>query len=103
MKTRRTIELNIEHTSVVTRRSPPRAIFAWCAGCGAEVQLVRPEETSRYTDVSTRTIYRRIEAGEIHFIESEDSLLICLDSLIRLEEREGKQNRKLKRPQTWPG
>jgi hypothetical protein len=53
--------------------------------------------------VSTRTIYRRIEAGEIHFIESEDSLLICLDSLIRLEEREGKQNRKLKRPQTWPG
>lgn len=87
MKTKRTIELNIEHTSFVTRRSSPGAIFAWCARCGAQVQLIRPEETTSYAGVSTRTIYRRIETGEIHFIESEQgSLLVCLDSLVRWQE-----------------
>jgi predicted site-specific integrase-resolvase len=44
--------------------------------------MLTPEEAAALAQVSSRTIYRRVEAGELHFAETpEEPLLICLDSL----------------------
>jgi excisionase family DNA binding protein len=61
------------------RRSSRRA---WCAACEEEVEIVTVEEAAVIAGVSSRTIYRRVEAGRIHFMETpEGFLLICRKSL----------------------
>jgi predicted site-specific integrase-resolvase len=48
------------------------------------VQSVTPEEAAALAAVSTRIIYRWVEAGQLHFNETaEQSPLICLNSLLR--------------------
>ena len=80
-KTTRTIELTVERSEFFIRRSQ-RTVSAWCAECGGQVAVAAPEEAARATGTSARTIYRRIEAGTIHFMETpEGCLLVCLVSL----------------------
>ena len=44
--------------------------------------MVTPDEAAQLWQVSTRTIYRRIETGRLHFTETERGFsLICLQSL----------------------
>jgi predicted site-specific integrase-resolvase len=44
--------------------------------------MVTPDEAAQLCQVSTRTIYRRIETGRFHFTETEKGFsLICLRSL----------------------
>jgi excisionase family DNA binding protein len=44
--------------------------------------MVTPDEAAQLCAVSTRTIYRRIESGRCHFIETENGFsLICIKSL----------------------
>jgi hypothetical protein len=44
--------------------------------------MVTPDEAAQLCQVSTRTIYRRIETGRFHFTETEKGFsLICLQSL----------------------
>ena len=41
--------------------------------------MLTPEEAARLTGASTRDIYRRVEAGLIHFTEiPEGGLFVCL-------------------------
>jgi excisionase family DNA binding protein len=44
--------------------------------------MVTPDEAAQLCQVSTRTIYRRIETGRLHFMETEKGFsLICIQSL----------------------
>jgi predicted site-specific integrase-resolvase len=44
--------------------------------------MVTPDEAAQLCHVSTRTMYRRIETGRVHFTETEKGFsLICLQSL----------------------
>jgi len=44
--------------------------------------MITPEEAAALCEVSTRTIYRWLESGAIHFSETaSEGLLICLSSL----------------------
>jgi len=44
--------------------------------------MVTPEEAAALAQTTTRDIYRRVEAGELHFTERpEGALLLCLNSL----------------------
>lgn len=82
MKQTRTLELKIEKTETLIVRRRRRIIFAWCAGCGREMEMLAPEEAAGIFKTSTRRIYKAIEAGQIHFVElPEDFLLVCLESL----------------------
>lgn len=46
--------------------------------------MVTPDEAAQLWNVSTRTIYRRIENGQLHFTETERGFsLICIPSLER--------------------
>jgi hypothetical protein len=53
-----------------------------CAACGAPAVMITPEEAAALARVSTRTVYRWVEAGLVHIEESADGpLFVCLSSL----------------------
>jgi hypothetical protein len=76
-------EITIEITELMLVKSPRgRPAQKWCPGCAEEVAMVTPEQAAVIGEVSTRTIYRWIEEGNLHFIEGPDrSMLVCPNSL----------------------
>lgn len=53
-----------------------------CDRCPEPSGMITPDETAALCNVSTRTVYRWLETGAIHFSETaEGMLLICLNSL----------------------
>lgn len=82
MKTKRTIELTIERNEFSVLRKCRGSAYAWCGVCAKSVGMVTPEEAARRTGVSMRAIYRRVEEGGLHLLETPEApLLICLESL----------------------
>jgi hypothetical protein len=75
------MEITVETRRLVIRRSTNPI---WCIECSLPVQLITPEEAAALAGVNTSTIQRRVEQGQLHFIETaEQSRLICLNSLLR--------------------
>ena len=75
-------EFAVEINQTVVVSKIDLLVQAWCEGCGAEGQWVTPEHAAIISNTDTRSIYRRIETGEVHFIESKDGpALVCLNSL----------------------
>jgi excisionase family DNA binding protein len=75
------MEITVETRQMVIRRRTNHAPV-WCTECSSPVQLITPEEAAVLAGVSTRTIYRRVERGQLHFVETDSGrLLICPNSL----------------------
>jgi hypothetical protein len=75
------ITIETERTLVIRKRGS--SAVAWCGACREKVQMVTPAEAAIRAAVTTRTIYRRVESGTLHFIETGDgSVLICSNSLL---------------------
>ena len=56
----------------------------WCPVCEERVNIIMTEAAGVLSNADTRKIYRRIEAGTIHFAEmSEGLVLVCLNSLLK--------------------
>src|SRR5262245_62707894 len=64
-------------------RQQNHAAPAVCSQCPVAIaSLVAPDEAAVVTGISTRAIYRWVEAGVIHFQETANgSVLVCLNSL----------------------
>jgi hypothetical protein len=79
-KTRRmSITIQTERLLVINRS---RGLYSLCAACGDEVRMVTIDQAAVLARVTSREIYREVEAGMLHFIETtEGSLLICFNSL----------------------
>jgi len=44
--------------------------------------MLTPDQAATLANVSSRTIYRRVEAGEMHYLETADRhLLVCANSI----------------------
>jgi hypothetical protein len=85
---KRRIDITIERQKLllVRRRITVTSRCAGCgaAGCGAQTAFVTPESAAADASVSTRQIYRWIEAGSVHALERPDhQLLVCTASLER--------------------
>jgi hypothetical protein len=53
-----------------------------CDKCAEPSGMITPDEAAALCEVNTRTIYRWLETGSIHFSEIvSEGLLICLSSL----------------------
>jgi len=80
---KRRTEIAIEIDEVVLVKSVSNlSAMAWCVGCANEVLMVTPAQAAVIARVSVRDINRRVEAGEVHFLETpEGSLLVCMNSL----------------------
>jgi excisionase family DNA binding protein len=82
---KRRTHITIETDRVLVIRRHGRLVMDWCAECSEQVKMITPHEAAAVTGISTRTIYRWIEADSIHFTEThEGSMLVCLNSLSRL-------------------
>ncbi len=80
-RTKRSAEITVETEEVVLVKGNARAVRMHCPGCHREVRMITPEQAARIAGVSTRTIYRWVEAGGAHFIEDGGQLLICVPGL----------------------
>jgi hypothetical protein len=79
---KRRIEITVERRRLLMVGRRNQSAQAWCGTCDEEVQMLTPDEAAQLCEVTTRTIYRRIETGRVHFTETEKGFsLICLQSL----------------------
>jgi excisionase family DNA binding protein len=60
---------------------------ARCARCGFEVRFLTADEAAVAVGVTTRAIYRWVEAGKLHFSETQSQTLICPNSLFAVFNR----------------
>ena len=52
-----------------------------CGFCAIETRFFPPQVAARLSGMTIRTIFKGVEDGRLHFIESDESLLICSRSL----------------------
>ena len=82
MTPRRRIEMVVEQDEIILVRRRGKAVRLWCNQCEAQVSMLRVEDARTVAQTTSRTIYRWIEAGKLHFAESDKGLvLICAQSL----------------------
>lgn len=56
--------------------------FSWCELCAAPVWMLTADAAAVLKQTTLREIFRRLEAGELHFVETGvGELLICSASL----------------------
>jgi hypothetical protein len=82
VSTKRRTEITIEtdRVFVVSRRRI--SVLTWCVACGERVTMITPDEAAITARVSSRAIYRCMEAERVHFTETADGLLlVCTNSL----------------------
>lgn len=79
--TRRTVvTVETDRILVIRRRGGP--ILARCEACARQVEMLAPDEAAVLIRAGARVIYRRMEAGRVHFTETADGrTYICLSSL----------------------
>jgi excisionase family DNA binding protein len=80
MKKRTKLTIETERVLVIRRGRAGRE--AVCEACQEVVQLLSVDEAATLTRVGARKIYRMVEAGKIHFTQTNEKLLlICFNSL----------------------
>ena len=80
-KKRRT-DITIETERVLVIRRRKGSALAWCQTCAQQVPMIKVDEAAALSQVSSRTVFRLVELGKVHFAETpEGLLLICLNSL----------------------
>ena len=83
MARRTRLEITLETSRLVIRCNTPRTPV-WCVACSSPAQPVTPEEVAALAGVDTTTVYRWVEAEQLHFMETAEPYpLICLNSLHR--------------------
>jgi hypothetical protein len=75
------IEIELNETVAYSRRS--ERFEAFCPECKSLVEMAAPPIAAVLTHTTEREIYRLVETGKVHFIET-DRVLICLNSLPNL-------------------
>ena len=80
-RTKRTIIRTETKEILIVRQLSKSAYTDWCGECQKQVNWLSLVETTNKSGLSTREIFRLIEAGEIHFQEMpEGHPFICLNS-----------------------
>ena len=81
MRKKRT-EIIVEKDQVLVIRNLGARDPEWCSECAERARMVTVDEAAAITQVSARSIYRRVEMRTASFRETADSqLFICLNSL----------------------
>ena len=76
------IEITLKTRQVFLIRRAPECDRPLCAECVEGSQMITPKEAAALSETSTRAIYRLIEGGGLHFIETDSgSVLVCSNSL----------------------
>lgn len=77
---KRRTEIKVEEVIRISRR-PGAAPNVSCPDCAA-AWMISPDEAALALGATTRSIYRWIEKGRVHFFESgSGTVLVCLRSI----------------------
>lgn len=83
---KRRTEIIVEVDQIIIAKTSASPVVAWCECCAQKVRMITPDEAAIITQHSTRTIFRWVENGRVHFSESPlGSIRICLVSLSHIE------------------
>ena len=90
MEKKKTTTITSEsHEVFIVRRRAESLIRMWCCDCAIEVEMLKPEEAATIANVSARTIYRWIEAAQIHHCERVGgNVMVCSKQLFEKLEKE---------------
>jgi hypothetical protein len=87
-KKRTVITTETHQITIVHPRT--KLVRAWCDQCQADSEMAPPEAAAALLGITPREVYRRVENGALHFMETEGGgLLICCRQAGRLEGFEG--------------
>ena len=78
MKQKTEIEIELSETVAFSRRT--ERFEAYCPQCRSNVEMTAPQIAAILTRSTEREVYRLVEMGQVHFVET-DRVLICLKSL----------------------
>ena len=82
MRRIRITRTTVETREVVTFHSSGAGMELHCPGCGRVVRMLPAEDAAALSGVSLRTLYRRMESGDLHFSESPGGqVYICARSI----------------------
>ncbi len=82
MRRIRRTQTTVETHELVTLRCSMADMELHCPACGRRVRMLPPEEAAALSGVSLRTLYRRLESGELHFSETpRGQVYICARSI----------------------
>lgn len=73
-------EIEIELTETVAYSKRQEKFETYCQHCKSSVEMAAPQVAAILTRSTEREIFRFVENGRIHFVET-DRVLICLKSL----------------------
>ncbi len=78
MRQKAEIEIEISETVAYSRRRERFETF--CPTCKTMSEMATPQLAAVLTHTMEREIYRLVETGRVHFVET-DRVLMCLESL----------------------
>lgn len=79
--------ITIEMHQLMIVRPLNQPIKIWCKECNAEVEMTTPEQVAILLCTTPREIYRRIENGTLHFIETDEGeVFICFHTKKEMED-----------------
>ena len=73
-------EIEIEMSETVAYSRPSERFENYCPGCKSLVEMTTPQVAAVLTHRTEREIYKLVESGEVHFVET-DRTFVCLRSL----------------------
>lgn len=77
------IEFELSETIAYTRRGERLETF--CPRCETLVEMATPQIAAILTRTTERGVFRQVESGEVHFVET-DRVLVCLNSLTNYQK-----------------
>ncbi len=80
MKQKTEIEIEFSETVAYSRRS--ERFESFCPQCKSLVEMSTPQIAAILTRTTEREVYRLIETGKVHFVET-GSVLVCLKSFTK--------------------
>lgn len=85
MKITKTRQITVERERFVTVRFKDETGDFFCRECGKNVRFVSANAAALLCETTARRIFRRIEAGEIHFAETDaGAMLVCFRSVVEM-------------------
>ena len=77
---KRKTEITFEKEETIVLRQGEKMLAAFCPRCQTLVEMATPQICALVTGLSEREVFRLIETGKIHFLETE-RVLVCLNCL----------------------
>ena len=98
-RTKTKTEITVETRQRISLRGRGQRVIwcraVWCNNCAATVGMYLPEHAAVLSRTTPREIYKRVESGDVHFVETaEGELFICCNSLALNYTSTGKEAMK---------